>query len=97
LIGNQPTLALKIPGILNGFHEYAVDWSEQSFIFYIDKKEIVRFNKKDYIPKAEWPFDQPFYLILNLAIGGTWGGPIDDKIFPMTMQFQYVKVYERSV
>lgn len=96
LIGNQPTLALKVPGILEGFHEYAVDWSKESFIFYIDKKEIVRFNKNDYLPKAEWPFDQPFYLILNLAIGGTWGGPIDDSIFPMSMQFQYVKVYERS-
>ena len=96
LIGNQPTLALKVPGILKGFHEYSMDWSEDKFIFYIDRKEIVRFNKKDYVPRAEWPFDQPFYLILNLAIGGTWGGEIDDQIFPAVMKFQYVKVYERS-
>ena len=96
LIGNQPTLALDVPGILDGYHEFAMDWTEQFFIFYIDKKEIVRFNKADYIAKAEWPFDHPFYLILNLAIGGTWGGPIDDSIFPVTFSFKYVKVYERS-
>jgi hypothetical protein len=36
------------------------------------------------------------YLILNLAIGGNWGGAIDDSIFPVTMQFKYVNVYERS-
>lgn len=96
LIGNQPTLALDVPGILDGYHEFAMEWTEQHFIFYIDKVEIVRFNKKDYIGHAEWPFDHPFYLILNLAIGGTWGGPIDDTIFPMTMSFKYVRVYERS-
>lgn len=96
LIGNQPTLALDVPGILEGFHEYRVDWSKELFIFYIDQKEIVRFYKKDYIEKSDWPFDQPFYLILNLALGGTWGGTIDDSIFPMTMSFKYVKVYERS-
>lgn len=95
-IGNQPTLALDVPGILDGFHEFAMDWTDEFFIFYIDQKEIVRFNKKDYLGKADWPFDHPFYLILNLALGGTWGGPIDDQIFPMTMAFKYIKVYERS-
>lgn len=96
LIGNQPTLALDVPGILEGFHEFSVDWTPDDFTFYIDKKEIVKFNKNDYIGHADWPFDHPFYFIMNLAIGGTWGGPIDDKIFPMTMACQYVKVYERS-
>ena len=95
LIGNQPTLALDVPGILDGFHEFAMDWTDEYFIFYIDKKEIVRFNKRDYIGKAEWPFDQPFYFIMNLAIGGTWGGPIDDSIFPVSMDIKYVKFYER--
>ena len=43
-----------------------------------------------------WPFDQPFYLILNIALGGWWGAQIDDSIFPVSMQFKYVRVYERS-
>lgn len=96
LIGNQPTFATDVPGILDGFHEFAMDWTDEMFVFYIDQKEMARFYKKDYQNRAEWPFDHPYYLILNLAIGGTWGGPIDDKIFPVTMKFKYVKVYERS-
>ena len=42
-----------------------------------------------------WPFDKPFYLILNLAIGGNWGGEIDDSIFPTEMQIDYVRIYKK--
>ncbi len=45
-----------------------------------------------------WPFDQPFHLIMNLAIGGTWGGAlgVDESIFPQTMQVDYVRVYQKD-
>lgn len=94
-IGNQPTAVFKIPGILEGFHEYRMDWTEEEIAFYLDQKLMVTFKKKDYIHRAAWPFDKEYYLILNLALGGTWGGPIDDTIFPTVMRFKYVKVYER--
>jgi beta-glucanase (GH16 family) len=44
-----------------------------------------------------WPFDRKFYLIVNLAIGGDWGGShgIDDTIFPQQMEVEYVRVYQR--
>ncbi len=43
----------------------------------------------------EWPFDQPFYLILNLAVGGNWGGKegVDPSIWPQRMEVDYVRVY----
>jgi beta-glucanase (GH16 family) len=43
----------------------------------------------------QWPFDEPQYLLLNLAIGGDWPGAVDDSIFPRTMQVDYVKVYQK--
>jgi beta-glucanase (GH16 family) len=47
---------------------------------------------------AVWPYDQPFYLILNIAIGGSWGGSkgIDDAIFPQRMEVDYVRAYEAA-
>jgi beta-glucanase (GH16 family) len=96
LIGNQPTLALDVPGILEGFHEFAIEWDEEGISFFLDQNHMVTFKKKDFPHIKLWPFDQPFYLILNIALGGTWGGPIDDSIFPVHFEFKYVKVYERS-
>ncbi len=94
-IGNQPTAVFKLPGILEGFHEYRMDWTEEEVSFYLDKTLMVTFKKQDYIHKAAWPFDKDYYLILNVALGGTWGGTIDDSIFPTEMRVKYVKVYER--
>jgi beta-glucanase (GH16 family) len=44
--------------------------------------------------KETWPFDQNFYFIINLAIGGNLGGPIDDKIFPVTLDVDYIRIYQ---
>jgi beta-glucanase (GH16 family) len=84
--------------LTQGFHEYAFEWDEEELRFFIDKKHHVTFHRGDehrLTDEGGWPFHQPFYLILNLALGGWWGGKIDDSIFPVTMQFKYVKVYER--
>ena len=52
-------------------------------------------NDKRYDKGIEsWPFDKPFFLICNLAIGGNWGGPIDDSAFPMEFNIKSIKVYE---
>lgn len=81
------------PKIEEGFHTYGVDWTKEKMDFYVDDKLVFTFNPKD---KSEdvWPFDQPFYIILNVAIGGNFGGPeVDDKIFPQEFIVDYVKVY----
>jgi beta-glucanase (GH16 family) len=47
----------------------------------------------------EWPFDKPFFLIMNIAVGGAWGragGPIDDSVFPQRLLVDYVRVFERE-
>jgi beta-glucanase (GH16 family) len=94
----QPTHIVEDMALTQGFHEYAFEWDEEELRFFIDKKHHVTFHRGDehrLTDEGGWPFHQPFYLILNLALGGWWGGKIDDSIFPVTMQFKYVKVYER--
>jgi len=93
---NQRTEVVYVPNLFNEFHEYAIEWKENEITFFLDKKKHQTFTRNDNDTDAEWPFNQEFYLILNLAIGGNWGGAVDDQIFPSTMQFRYVKVYERS-
>jgi len=79
------------------FHVYALDWGPQRMEFFVDGQSYFTFENENSGPAA-WPFDQPFYLILNLAIGGGWGGQkgIDDSIFPQRMEVDYVRVYQRE-
>ncbi len=93
---NQRTEVVEVPSLFDDFHEFAIEWTEHDITFFLDKKRYQTFSKQPKDTPAEWPFNQGFYLILNLAIGGNWGGAVDDQIFPSTLQFKYVKVYERS-
>ncbi len=80
------------------FHIYAVDWTAEAMIFTFDGREVFRFTNEKTGPAA-WPFDAPHYLLLNVAVGGGWGGQqgIDDAVFPQRMLVDYVRVYQRPV
>ncbi len=92
-LNNQPTKVVKQENIVDQFHEYSMDWKEDEIIFYLDGIEHEKFFKRKDAGVDEWPYNQDFYLILNLALGGSWGGSIDDTIFPVTFQIKSVKVY----
>jgi beta-glucanase (GH16 family) len=79
------------------FHVYGVQWTPEKVEFMLDGKTYFHFDN-EHLTTAEWPFDQPFYIILNLAIGGNWGGAhgIDESIFPATMEIDYVRVYQQK-
>lgn len=75
------------------WHVYACDWNEDRIIFYRDNVEVYRFAptvKNDQI----YPFRKPFYILFNMAVGGNFGGTIDDTIFPQTLEVDYVRVYQ---
>jgi len=76
------------------FHTYKIKWSPERIEWYIDKVRYYTFARKS-DDMEEWPFDQPFYLILNVAVGGNWGGSqgIDDDIWPQRMEVDYVRCY----
>jgi beta-glucanase (GH16 family) len=83
-----------VEGIEDSFHVYAVDWTKNKMDFYLDGKKLYTYAP---IEKNEenWPFDQSFYMLLNVAVGGNFGGPaIDDAIFPQEYLIDYIRVYE---
>jgi beta-glucanase (GH16 family) len=88
---------IQVPDASEAFHVYAVEWTPERMDFHVDDRKYFTFeNEKSGV--AAWPFDAPHYLILNLAIGGAWGGQqgIDDSIFPQRYEIDYVRVYKRD-
>ncbi|MDB5258316.1 MAG: Glucan endo,3-beta-D-glucosidase [Chitinophagaceae bacterium] len=74
------------------FHTFTLDWDSTSIKWYMDGNLYHTFTKITIIP-YHWPFDQEFYIILNNAIGGFLGGPVDDASFPQVTLVDYVRVY----
>lgn len=88
----------KLRDLCESFHRYGIEWTKQGIKFFIDEKLFFETHKGENgrnTSNEGWPFDKPFYLILNLAIGGNWGGEIDDSIFPNEMQIDFVRIYQK--
>lgn len=77
------------------FHTYGIDWTVDKIDFLYDGKVFFTFKNEEKTFE-EWPFDQPFHLLLNLAAGGNWGGSMgmDDSIWPQRMEVDFVRVYQ---
>lgn len=83
----------EIKDIEEGFHIYAIEWNKDKIEFFVDDLSVYTFqpNVKN---EAVWPFDQPFFFILNTAVGGNFGGPdVDNSIFPQQFVIDYIRVY----
>jgi beta-glucanase (GH16 family) len=94
-IGSQKTGGFEFKDLATAFHVYAIEWSEEKISFFIDDKKYFEFENES-SGSAAWPFDQAFHLILNIAVGGNWGGRygVDDSIFPQRMEIDFVRVYQ---
>lgn len=95
MIGTQVSQQVNLSGIYTDFHVYSIDWQEEKIDFFIDGVKHLTFNNT-HKGFEEWPFDQPFFLLLNIAVGGNWGGKkgVDDSVFPATMEVDYVRVFK---
>lgn len=93
--GTQKGKGIFITEPYTQFHIYAIDWTAEKIDFLLDGK-VYYSVKNEHLTTKEWPFNQPFYLILNLAIGGGWGGKmgVDNSIFPAVMEVDYIRVYQ---
>lgn len=78
------------------FHVYAMEWTPEHINFFVDARKYFSFDVDKATTDGQNPFRQPYYLKLNLALGGSWGGPIDDSIFPQRMVVDYVRVYQKT-
>lgn len=87
------TKKTRIENIEEGFHTYAMNWTAEKIEFFVDGKKLYTFNPEQRTEEI-WPFDQPFYILVNMAIGGGFGGPtIDDSILPQEFIVDYIRVY----
>lgn len=85
---------LKAPSPFNDFHIYAVEWFPDHMDFFFDQQKYFTFQVNDAGPGADNPFRKPQYLLINLALGGSWGGTMDDAVLPQKYLVDYVRVYE---
>ena len=95
--GTQKTAATKLEAPWADFHVYAAEWSRDRIDFFVDGRKYFTFRNEG-TGSRTWPFDEPQFVIVNLAVGGTWGGQngIDDSIFPQRLYVDYVRVYQRK-
>jgi beta-glucanase (GH16 family) len=93
--GTQKSKKLFIKNPYTEFHTYAIEWTAEQMVFFLDKNAYLTVQN-EHKSNKEWPFDKPQYLLLNLAVGGNWGGEkgVDDSIFPVTMEVDYVRVFQ---
>jgi beta-glucanase (GH16 family) len=88
------TKKTNIPTIEEGFHVYTVDWTQDKIEFFVDNNSVYTYNP-EIKNEATWPFNKPFYILVNMAIGGNFGGPdVDDSIFPQQFEIDYIKVFQ---
>ncbi|NND88982.1 MAG: glycoside hydrolase family 16 protein [Flavobacteriaceae bacterium] len=85
-----------LPQIESGFHVYKTRWTEDEISFFIDDRKVYTYQPRQKVIE-QWPFGQPFYIIMNIAIGGDLGGPeVDDSIFPQEFLVDYILIYKNS-
>lgn len=98
MIGTQKGAQKTISGAETQFHIYAVEWTADYIKGFVDGEEYFRFNNDGAGNKETWPFNVPFYLKLNLAWGGDWGGAqgVDESKLPATYEIDYVRVYQKK-
>ena len=93
-LGNQPTGVVEVLNMNNEFHTYAVEWTPNEIKSFVDDRLYLTYN--DTSTDLSWPFSKPQNIILNLAMGGGWGGyyGIDESVDSQKMIIDYIRVYE---
>ena len=85
-----------VPTACTAFHGYQLAWTQQAITIGVDDRAYMRVRNDQPGGRGAWPFDTPFYLILNLAMGGDWAAAkgIDDAALPQRMEVDYVRVWQ---
>jgi beta-glucanase (GH16 family) len=96
--GTHRTARTPVPDASTGFHVYATEWTADRIETAIDGHVFFTFTREPRGGRAAWPFDRPQHLLLNVAVGGHWGGRqgIDDAALPYRFVIDYVRVYQRG-
>lgn len=94
----QKTAERLTAGAEDEYHTYALEWTADFIRTYVDGEKLLEFRNDGKGDDKTWPFNKKFYIILNLAWGGDWGGMngVDESALPCTMQVDYVRVYKKQ-
>jgi beta-glucanase (GH16 family) len=97
ILKTQRSAQKALPTSCSAFHRFQLDWQPSLITIGVDNRAYMRVRNDQPGGKAAWPFDVPFKMILNLAIGGKWAGAkgIDDAAMPQRMEVDYVRVWKR--
>jgi len=92
----QKTATVSFPDVNKEFHSYILEWRPDFLKIFVDDSLYFKYENEG-LGETKWPYNKPFYLILNIAIGGAWGSMkgIDDKAYPQTMEVDYVRIYQK--
>ena len=89
--------ALSAGNLADDFHVYAVEWESGTVRFYLDSNNYATFTQSQWPTGGQWVFDHPFFIILNVAVGGSWpGAPDTTTSFPQQMLVDYVRVSQKT-
>lgn len=96
VMNTQRTAERLTDGAQDDFHVYRLEWTSDAIRTYVDGVSLLTFTNDGKGDVATWPFSRPFYVILNLAWGGSWGGAqgVDESCLPAEMQVDYVRVFQ---
>jgi len=87
---------LTADSLKNDFHIYTIEWTKNEIHWYVDYQEVFKVTLDQIPAGTQWVFDHPFFIILNLAVGGSWPGFADDTtVFPQQLKVDYVRVYQK--
>jgi beta-glucanase (GH16 family) len=94
---NQRTATVAVPDAGEAFHTYTLEWDAEEIRIFLDDR-LYFTSRKAGGDWTSWPFYRPFHVVLNLAVGGDWGGTegVDDSIWPRRMEVDYVRVYQKD-
>lgn len=93
-IGTHKGGSTTVTDACSAFHNYQLTWTADRIRIGVDDVNYFEYANPKNNDYNQWPFSKPQFLLLNLAIGGTLGGPVDDSIFPVQMEVDYVRVYQ---
>ena len=99
--GNEGlTQAISLPGeqaFYEEYHLYAIEWEPGSVSYFVDSTKYATFTPANLAPELHWVFDHPFFILLNVAVGGDWpGAPDESTVFPQSMLVDFVRVYRKT-
>jgi beta-glucanase (GH16 family) len=94
-LGTQKGSNMIVSTAYSEFHDYAIEWNEEKILLFVDDKLYYTFNNL-HKTSREWPFDKRFHLIMNIAVGGSWGGAqgIDPNLSEAVMEIEHVRIFK---